>query len=123
MASVIGLTLQKLSAQQQFAALEKNYNVNAKDLLHELNTTKDTLLLKSSKTIDYVYAINREYKREIDFYNNSNTLKIPLNKLSIGKHLFVVGNSRKQIVFVVRMLKDVKTLASVNDNSISSSNN
>ncbi len=123
MASVIGLTLQKISAQKQFAALEKNYNVNAKDLSHELNPTKDTLLLKSSKTIDYVYAINRDYKREIDFYNNTNTLKIPLKQLSMGKHLFVVGNSRKQIVFVVRVLKDSKTLASVNDNSMSSSNN
>ncbi len=123
MASLIGLTLQKLSAQKQFAALEKNYNVNAKDLSHELNITKDTLLLKSSKTIDYVYAINREYKREIDFYNNTNTLKIPLNQLSMGKHLFVVGNSRKQIVFVVRVLKDSKTIASVNDNNSSVSNN
>lgn len=123
MASVIGLTLQKLSAQNQFASLEKNYNVGAKDLVHELNTTKDTLLLKSSKTIDYVYAINREYKREIDFYNNTNVLKIPLHQLSKGKHLFVVGNSRKQIVFVVRILKDDKSLAMASDGKITASNN
>ena len=123
MASFIGLTLQKLSAQNQFASLEKNYNIGAKDLSHELNTTKDTLLLNSSKTIDYVYAINREYKREIDFYNNTNALRIPLTQLSKGKHLFVVGNSRKQIVFVVRVLKDSKTQAFANEDKITASNN
>lgn len=106
MASVIGLTFQKLHAQKNVATLEKNYNVRAKDLSHDLNATKDTLILRSPKIIDYVYAINTNYKREIDFYNNTNALKIPLHQLSKGKHVFVVGNQRMQIIFVVRVQKD-----------------
>lgn len=123
MASVIGLSFQKLQAQNQYATLEKNYNVRAKDLSHELNATKDTLILNSPKTIDYVYAINSEYKREIDFYNNTNSLKIPLNQLSEGKHVFVVGHSRLQIVFVVRVKKDDATLALVTKNKVTTHEN
>ncbi|MEZ4793671.1 MAG: hypothetical protein R2783_09465 [Gelidibacter sp.] len=111
MASLIGLTFQKLHAQKEFAILEKNHNVRAKDLLQELSATKDTLILNSPKTIDYVYSINSEYKREIDFYNNTNSLKIPLNQLSKGKHVFVVCNQRMKIIFVVRIQKDKSSLA------------
>ena len=123
MASVIGLTFQKLQAQKQFATLEKNHNIRAKDLVHELSASKDTLILNSSKTIDYVYAINSDYKREIDFYNNTNSLKIPLTRLSKGKHLFVVGNAKMQIIFVVRVLKDKNALAMVEDKKISVAKN
>jgi len=123
MASFIGLTFQKLQAQKNFATIEKNYNVRAKDLFHELNVTKDTLILKSPKTIDYVYAINQDYKREIDFYNNSTTLKIPLTQLSKGKHVFVVGNQRMQIIFVVRVQKDNDKLALVSKDKLTTSNN
>ena len=123
MASVIGLTFQKLYAQKQFATIEKNFNTRAKDLLHELNHTKDTLILQSPKTIDYVYAINRDYKREIDFYNNTNALKIPLNQLSKGKHTFVVGNQKMQIIFVIRVQKDNGKLALLtNDKMVTPSN-
>lgn len=123
MASVISLTFQKLPAQNEFATIEKNYNVRAKDLSHELNRTKDTLILQSSKNIDYVYAINSEYKREIDFYNNTNFLKVPLNQLSKGKHVFVVGNQRMQIIFVIRVLKDRTALAMVNNQKATTSSN
>jgi hypothetical protein len=123
MASVIGLTFQKLHAQKQFATIEKNYNVRAKDLSHELSATKDTLILQSPKTIDYVYAINSDYKREIDFYNNTNSLKIPLNQLSKGKHVFVVGNQRMQIIFVVRVQKDNAKLALVTNDKMTAPGN
>ncbi|MEZ4802191.1 MAG: hypothetical protein R2797_05410 [Gelidibacter sp.] len=123
LASVIGLTFQKLQAQKEFALLEKNHNVRAKDLSHELNASKDTLILNSPKIIDYVYAINRDYKREIDFYNNTNSLKIPLNQLSKGKHVFVVGSSRMQIVFVVRVLDEKTKLAMVTNNKVTTSGN
>ncbi len=122
-ASVVSLTFQKIHAQKQFATIEKNYNVRAKDLSHELNTTKDTLILQSPKTIDYVYAINSDYKREIDFYNNTNSLKIPLNQLSKGKHVFVVGNQRMQIIFVVRILSDNKVLAMVSKDKLTTTGN
>ena len=123
MASVVGLTFQKLHAQKHFAIIEKNYNVRAKDLSHDLNATKDTLILQSPKTIDYVYAINTDYKREIDFYNNTNSLKIPLNQLSKGKHVFVVGNQRIQIIFVVRVQKDSGRLALVSKEEVTTPGN
>ncbi|MEO6346558.1 MAG: hypothetical protein ABIO60_01490 [Aquaticitalea sp.] len=123
MASVIGLTFQKIHAQKDFASLEKNHNVRAKDLIQDLSATKDTLLLNSSKTIDYVYSINSEYKREIDFYNNTSSLKIPLNQLSKGKHVFVVGNAKLQIVFVVRILDANATLAMVSKEKFTTQTN
>ena len=123
LASVVSFTFQQLQAQKNFAVIEKNFNIRAKDLLHDLNATKDTLILQSSKSIDYVYAINSEYKREIDFYNNSNALKIPLNSLSKGKYTFVVGNQRMKIIFVVRVLSDQKGLAMVSEKSIKTTNN
>ncbi|RIA10409.1 hypothetical protein OE09_2273 [Flavobacteriaceae bacterium MAR_2010_72] len=107
MASIVGLTFQKkLNAQDAYASLEKNYNVRAHDLIHELNATKDTLILKSDKKIHYVYSINREYKREIDTYAGSYYHKVPLANLSKGKHVFVVSLSPLKIVFVVKVLKD-----------------
>ena len=123
LASVVSFTFQQLQAQKNFAVIEKNFNIRAKDLLHDLNATKDTLILQSSKSIDYVYAINSEYKREIDFYNNSNALKIPLNSLSKGKYTFVVGNQRMKIIFVVHVLSDQKGLAMVSEKSIKTTTN
>ena len=122
-ASLIGLSFQNFHAQNQFAKIEKNHNIIAKDLTHELNATKDTLLLQSPKTIDYVYAINSEYKRELDFYNNTSSLKIPLKQLSKGKHVFVVGNQRMQIIFVVRILSDNKAFAMTTKSKMTATHN
>uniref|UniRef100_UPI00404906FC hypothetical protein n=2 Tax=Gelidibacter sp. TaxID=2018083 RepID=UPI00404906FC len=106
MASILSLSFQKNQAQKTYAVLEKNVNPGAKDLIHELNITKDTLLLKSHKPISYVYAINSKYAREIDKYIFENTFKVSLTGLSQGKHLFVVGQDHKKIVFVVKIFKD-----------------
>lgn len=112
-ASIFGLYVQKSQAQQSFATIEKNVNIRAKDLIHDLNKTKDTLILKSTKSIDFVYSINSKYKREVDFEIDTNTaiIKIPLNKLTKGKHTFVVGQSPLKILFVVRVHRDNMTLA------------
>lgn len=107
MASIVGLTIQKkIHAQDAFASLEKNVNFRASGLVQELNATKDTLILKSDKTMGYVYAINQEYQREVDAYAGTNEYKVPLTNLSKGKHVFVVSISPLKIVFVVRVLKD-----------------
>lgn len=107
MASIVGLTIQKkLHAQDAFATLERNFNFRASGLIQELNETKDTLILKSDKKMTYVYAINQEYKREIDTYAGTTFFKVPLTNLSKGKHVFVVSISPLKIVFVVRVLKD-----------------
>lgn len=107
MASIVGLTIQKkLHAQEDFALLEKNYNFRANGLIQELNASKDTLILTSEKPMSYVYAINQEYKREIDTYAGTKYYEVPLTNLSKGKHVFVVSISPLKIVFVVRVLKD-----------------
>lgn len=98
--------LQDLFAQDSFATIKKNVNIEASGLYHDLNKTKDTLLLKSDKKINYVYSINKEYRREVDDYVNAKYYKVPLKNLSKGKHLFVVQQSPVIIVFVIRILKD-----------------
>ena len=101
---LLGFTLQ---AQESYAKLEKNRNIQAKGLIHQLNTTKDTLILKSDKIINSLYTINQNYSRELDFEIDSTAYKLPLNKLSKGKHVVVARQSPMQIVFVVKILKDI----------------
>ena len=95
-----------LQAQEPYAKLEKNRNIQAKGLVHKLNKTKDTLLLQSDKKINYLYSINKDYGRELDINIDTTSYKLPLNKLTKGKHVFVAVQSPMQIVFVVRILKD-----------------
>lgn len=76
-------------------------------MYHDLNSTRDTLILKSDKKINYLYTINHDYSREIDFYIGKTEYKLPLNKLSQGKHVIVVVQSPLRIVFVVKILKDL----------------
>jgi hypothetical protein len=96
-----------LQAQEHYAKLEKNRNIQAKDLVHELNETRDTLILKSEKKINYLYTINKDYTRELEFKINDTSYQLPLNKLSVGKHVLVAVQSPKRIVFVVRVLKEI----------------
>ncbi|NNE33440.1 MAG: hypothetical protein HKN40_13850 [Winogradskyella sp.] len=95
-----------LNAQEHFAKLERNKNIQAKGLIHKLNQTRDTLILQSDKKINYLYSINNEYGREIDVNVNATSFKFPLNNLSKGKHVFVAVQSPMRIVFVIRVLKD-----------------
>jgi len=96
-----------LKAQSYLAKLEKNKNIEAKALVHYLNETRDTLILESKKKINYLYTINKNYGREYDLYVNANSYKLPLKKLSKGKHVMVAVQSPKRIVFVVHILKDL----------------
>lgn len=101
-----GSFFQKIYAQDSFAILEKNKNTAVKNLIHELNLTKDTLILKSDSRIDRVYCINTDIKREVDTLIYAQEHKISLNTLTKGKHVFVVEQNRKKIVFVIRILRD-----------------
>ncbi|MBO6881202.1 hypothetical protein [Winogradskyella sp.] len=96
-----------LKAQEQYAKLEKNRNIQAKGLIHQLNATKDTLILKSDTKINYLYSINKDYGRDFDVYVDTTYFELPLNKLPKGKHVLVAVQSPKRIVFVVRILKDI----------------
>lgn len=119
----LSVVINDVLAQTSFAKIEKNYNVSAKSLSHELNLTKDTLLLKSERIITHVYSINSDYKREIDVYLDTNTYKLPLTNLSKGKHLLVVGESPKKIVFVIRIMESSDTALSLEQTKLTYSNN
>ena len=105
------LLCNNLIAQDNFAKIEKNVHNAAKELFHDLNETKDTLILKGEKRIRNVYSINREYKRETQEYIGAMTAKVPLTHLTKGKHVFVVEQMPKKIVFVIRVLQDPKVVA------------
>ena len=116
-------TCYQVSAQSSHVGLiEKNSNISASDIFHDLNQTKDTLLLQSDKPITYVYSINAEYKREIDSYINKKEFKLSLSELSKGKHVLVVSQSSKKIVFVLHIY-DSKNLTSVERTKLSYSDN
>ncbi|WP_439151656.1 hypothetical protein [Winogradskyella sp.] len=101
---LLGLSLQ---AQESYAKIDKNRNIQAAGLFHDLNKTKDTLILKSKNKISYLYSINKNYGREFDFYIDTTSYKLPLNKLTVGKHVLVAVQSPKRIVFVIHILKDI----------------
>ena len=96
-----------LKAQEHYAKLEPNRNIQAKGLMHKLNKTRDTLILQSETKINYLYSINKDYGRDFDVYVDTTHYRLPLNKLPKGKHVMVAVQSPKRIVFVVRILKDI----------------
>ncbi|NRA93737.1 MAG: hypothetical protein HRU26_13860 [Psychroserpens sp.] len=102
---------QGVQAQGDFAILEKNVNVRASGLTQELNATKDTLILSSNSLIKKVYAVNMNYKREVDIDVRDTSVKIPLKSLSKGKHVFVAVQSPIRFVFVVKILGDNTSVA------------
>ncbi|MFL0352256.1 hypothetical protein [Xanthomarina sp. GH4-25] len=99
----ISIFSNSIFSQTVFAKIEKNRNLKANTLFHELNTSKDTLLLKSDTKITHIYSINSKYKRELDEYLNETDLQISLRKLSRGKHVMVVDQSPKKIIFVIHV--------------------
>ena len=102
-------------AQSNFAILEKNINVRAKGLNQQLNASKDTLILQSSTIISKVYSVNMDYTREIDLAVQRKTVKIPLHKLSKGKHVFVAVQSPVRIVFVVKIIGENRTFLALKE--------
>jgi len=96
-----------LQAQESYAKLEKNKNIQAKGLIHKLNTTGDTLILQSDKKINYLYSIDKNYGRDFDVYVDTTYYRLPLNKLPKGKHVMVAVQSPKRIVFVIKILNDI----------------
>jgi hypothetical protein len=107
-----------INAQDSYATIEKNVNVRANELFHDLNKTKDTLLLKSDKKINYVYSLNSSLEREVFSFIDDTSYEIPLNRLSKGKHTFVVGQSPLKIVFIVRVNQEPTTASVIREEDI-----
>ena len=94
-----------LQSQSISARIEKNRNIRAKDLIHDLNKTKDTLVLRSEKVINALYTSNNNAE---DFHIsiNEKEFKLPLNKLEKGKNVLVAVQSPLRIIFVVHIPED-----------------
>ncbi|MBT8270462.1 MAG: hypothetical protein KJO25_00320, partial [Bacteroidia bacterium] len=75
------ISLFTASAQQKTGIIEKNINLEAKELYHDLNASKDTLILKSKSNIHYIYSLNSKNKREVDTHVYANSFKLPLQHL------------------------------------------
>jgi hypothetical protein len=87
----------------------------ASGLHHDLNTTKDTLVLKSDSKISYIYDIYNKKKYDINRRVYASDYKVALRGLEKGKHIFVVVQDSLKIVFVVRVFGDVPTIVAVNN--------
>ncbi|WP_425077580.1 hypothetical protein [Psychroserpens sp. S379A] len=116
----LSIPLNQLQAQNDFAILEKNVNVRAKGLIQKLNASKDTLILQSDTFINKVYAVNMNYKREVDLAVRRKSVEIPLKNLSKGKHVFVAVQSPVRIVFVVKILRDNSVLLAMEEDKLHS---
>ena len=110
-------------AQDDFAKLEKNVNIRAKGLIHQLNASKDTLILKSKSLINKVYSVSMDYKREISLPVNKKHINIPISHLSFGKHVVVVVQSKMRIVFVIRVLRDNELLFPIEEEELIAAKN
>nr|WP_321244397.1 hypothetical protein [uncultured Psychroserpens sp.] len=110
-------------AQNDFAKLERNVNVRAKGLIQNLNTTKDTLILKSESMIHKLYSVSEQNEREIDVNIGSKSIEIPLTNLTKGKHVFVAVQGKLRIVFVVRLFEDDEVLLAMADDGLVVKNN
>jgi len=97
---------QTAQSQEDFALIEKNVNYRARGLFHDLNATKDSLILKGKEKINYISAIDESSNSVIDTYVGAKDFKFPLKTLKKGKYIFVVIQQPLQIVFVVKVLKD-----------------
>lgn len=102
-----------LIAQQDYAEIDKNINFRASGLYHNLNTSKDTLVLKSDSKISYIYTIHNKMKLDINRRVYATDYKVALRDLDKGKHIFVVVQNTLKIVFVVRVFGDPSIIASV----------
>jgi len=105
----------QLIAQQDFATIEKNINIRASGLYHDLNTTKDSLILKSEGKISYIYSIHNKMKHDIKRRVYASDYKVALRDLDKGKHIFVVVQQALKIVFVVRINGETEVLAAVDN--------
>lgn len=104
---------QTAQSQEDFALIEKNVNYRARGLFHDLNATKDSLILKGKEKINYVSAIDESSNIMIDTYVGAKDFKLPLKTLKKGKYIFVVIQQPLQIVFVVKVLKDAVVVTEV----------
>lgn len=101
---ILFLTFNLTHAQAEFAFIKKNVNVLAQDLFHDLNETKDTLILSSTNKMYRVYTAGT-HSGAVDKHMIATEFKVPLSSFERGKYVFCVDQLRYKIVFTVFVLK------------------
>lgn len=103
-----------MQAQDHFATIKKNYNVLAANLNHDLNKTRDTLVLKSEDPILKVYTVG-EYSGLVEEEVNGHELEVPLWSFKKGKYVFVVDQPKLKIVFQVLVHRNGRSIITEED--------
>ena len=101
---ILFVTFNLAHGQAEFAFIKKNVNVLAEQLDHELNPTKDTLILSSPAKIYRVYTIGTNYGA-VDHELLTNNFEVPLSSFKRGKYVFIVDQLRYKIVFTIFVLR------------------
>ena len=91
-------------AQEDFASLRKNVNYRAKMLHHELNASKDTLILRSPNRMYRLYSVG-DCKSKIDEKIDDFEYRFPLRQLKIGRYLMVTQFNGVKVVFELNILQ------------------
>ena len=73
-----------------YSAIFKNVNKTAESLTHYLNTSGDTLYLKSTFDLNRIEVIGDVGLREYAINDVTKDIRIPLNDLPLGDYTFAV---------------------------------
>ena len=104
-----------ISSNGQNIVLLKNFNPKASDLKHNLNKTRDSLVLSSDQNILKVDIFNEDFEKIVIVQNSK--VNIPLQNIPVGE--FVVEATLEDKVIIMELIRyaiDKNTSLSV-DNS------
>ena len=115
-----------------YSAIFKNVNKTAESLTHYLNTSGDTLYLKSTFDLNRIEVIGDVGLREYAINDVTKDIRIPLNDLPLGDYTFAVVHTegrddtyiyRKTSVFKISRLLPIDSGLHRGLNTLDSNNN
>lgn len=95
------------SLNAQISELQPNINSDAKELYHKLNSSQDSLILKSEYPIFRVEFTNTNFTKKFETYKKEVTL--PIYDLPLGRYATAVFVNRKIIMLTLLRYKDYPT--------------
>jgi len=101
---ILFLTFNFTYGQAEFASIRKNIDFRAEQLFHDLNETKDTLILSSPAKIYRVYTVGT-FEGLVDHELITNNFEVPLSSFERGKYIFIVDQLGYKIVFTIFVLR------------------
>lgn len=91
-------------SQDDYASLRKNINYRARILKHDLNKTKDTLILSCPQRMYKLYSVGSS-KQRISETIDGFEYRLPLKQYKKGKYLMVTQLNGLKIVFELNILQ------------------